>query len=323
MSERPGWNTVAEVGSMSALRLMAAIHRALGRRVAALLLYPIAGYFFVTAPRARRASLRYLRTLHAWSRGAAPDHPPGHADVLRHFHSFAVGVFDRMVAWGGGFEHFGFAHSGSEHLFRLARDGRGGILLGAHLGSYDMPRLLAGEHGLVLNVVMFTAHAARVNAFFERLDPSSRLRVLQLDPDSVRSAFAIRACLARGELVAFLADRPPPGAAAARSVTVDFLGRPARIPLSPFLVACTLGAPLLTSICVRTGSGTYSAAVDLLSPGEVVPRRQRDARAAALARDYARVLEQYCRDYPYQWFNFYDYWEDEGQTEETGLRNED
>jgi len=300
---------------MTALRLMAAIYRLAGRRLSALLLYPIAAYFFVTVPRARRASLQYLRTLHAWSNGTALARPPRPIDAFRHFHVFAVSAFDRMVAWGGGFDRFAFTHTGSEHLFRLAREGRGGILLGAHLGSYDMPRLLASEYGLILNVVMFTAHAERVNAFFERLDPGSRVRVLQLDPNSVHSALAVRACLARGELVAFLADRPPPGAAGARTVDVDFLGRAARLPLSPFLVACTLGTPVLTSICVRTGDGTYAAAVELLSPGEVVPRRERAVRAAALAHQYARVLEQTCVRYPYQWFNFYDYW---AGTEEKG-----
>jgi len=310
VSQRPTWNTVAELGSTTALRVMAAIYRIAGQRLSSLLLYPIATYFFLTAPRARRASLQYLRALYAWSDGAAPARPPRALDALHHIHVFARNVFDRMVAWGGGFDRFAFSHTGSEHLFRLAREGRGGILLGAHLGSYDMPRMLAGEHGLVLNVVMFTAHAERVNAFFARLDPSSRLRVLQLDPDSVHSAFAVRACLQRGELVAFLADRPPPGASGARTVAVEFLGRPVRLPLSPFLVACTLGSPVLTSICVRTGAATYAAAVELLTAGEVVPRREREARAAELARQYATVLEQYCLRYPYQWFNFYDYWGD-------------
>jgi predicted LPLAT superfamily acyltransferase len=310
------WQSAAELGSMTAIRLMSGVYRLLGRRLSSLLLYPIAFYFFLSAPRSRRASLQYLETLHEWSGGVSPPRRPRRIDALRHIHHFALNLFDRMVAWGGNFESFDFEHRGSDILFRVAAAGKGGILLGAHLGSYDMPRLLADRHGVVLNVLMFTRQAERINAFFERLAPDSNVRVLQLEPGSVRTAFEIRACLSRGELVAILADRLPPGTRE-RTIELDFLGRPTRMALSPFLLACTLGCPLMTSICVRTGASSYDETVELLFDGQRVHRRHRDRRAAELAARFVRILEEQCRRHPYQWFNFYDYWQSPGSKSTT------
>ena len=108
---------------------------------------------------------------------------------------------DRMILWAGGGPMFHIDHSGGEALLELARQGRGALLLGAHLGSFDMLRLIAGQYGLRVNVLMFTNHAARVNALFESLGGGSRVRVIAADPTSVQAAFEIKACLARGEFV--------------------------------------------------------------------------------------------------------------------------
>lgn len=297
---RGEWAGLAERGSMGAIRAMAWLHRVLGRRACELALYPVVAYFFLRERAGRRASRRYL--------ARALGRPVGFFAPFRHYLEFAVQLVDRMVLWGGGLSQLRMDSRGGEHLFALARQGRGGILLGAHLGSFDMPRQLAGDHGLVLNVVMFTAHAERINRFFEQLDPQSRVRVLHLDPTSVRTAFEIKACLERGELVALLADRVPAGGRE-RPVHVEFLGERAAFPLSPFLLACLLGAPTFLSLCVRTGAARYETRVVPLGDGRPVSRRARGKAAAELAGAYVRGLEEACRLHPFQWFNFFDVWE--------------
>jgi predicted LPLAT superfamily acyltransferase len=201
-------------------------------------------------------------------------------------------------------------HSGSEHLFALQQERCGALLLGAHLGSYDMPRQLAGDYGLVLNVVMFTAHAERINRFFEQLSPQSRIRVLSLEPGTLNTAFAIRACLERGELVAILADRVPVGSAE-EPIQIDFLGRPMAIPLAPFRLACMLGCPVYLSLCLRKGDAHYETLVRPIGAPARIPRREREKAAGELARAWVRDLEQACLQHPLQWFNFYDVWNQE------------
>jgi predicted LPLAT superfamily acyltransferase len=307
MSAARRWD-VAERGSLAALRLMARLYRLFGRRVSLALLYPIAAYFFLRE-RSRSVSRRYLARV--WAHPEGRKHlarPPGFFAPFWHYHEFAVQIFDRMVLWGGGLAQLRMDHAGSEHLFALQRARRGALLLGAHLGSYDMPRQLAGSYGLVLNAVMFTAHAERINRFFEQLDPTSRVRVLSLQPGSLRTAFEVRACLERGELVGILADRVPVGSGET-PVLLPFLGREMAFPLSPFRLACMLGCPVLLSLCVRKGDAHYETVVRPIGGGAKVPRSEREKAAVELARAYVQGLEEACLRHPYQWFNFYDAWE--------------
>ena len=107
-----------------------------------------------------------------------------------------------------------------------------------------MLRQLSAETGITLNVLMFTRHAERINTFFERLQAGRKLRLIQVEPGSLSAAFDMRAAIARGEFVGILGDRIWPSEQH-RTVTLPFLGRPARFPLGPYLLQGVLGCPML------------------------------------------------------------------------------
>ncbi|HYB99544.1 MAG TPA: hypothetical protein VEC57_10485 [Candidatus Limnocylindrales bacterium] len=303
-----GWGRIPERGSLAWLRIMNAIYRGLGRRACLWVLYPVAFYFTLFAGTARRASRGYLATLWQTPQGrAALGREPGLAMTFRHIHEFSINIFDRMVAWGGGLGQIRFTHDGSEILFDHAASGRGAILMGAHLGSFDMMRLLADKYTMTVNVLMFTRHAARINTFFEQLDPTSRVRVLEVEPGSMRTAFVIKECIDRGEFVGILGDRIHPGGRD-RPVEISFLGRPAMFSLTPFLLATLLGCPLIFTQCLRLDDATYESSARLLGDGSY-PRRGRALRARQLLEAYVAELERSCFRAPYQWFNFFDYWQ--------------
>lgn len=308
-SSQAFWGSIPERGSLAALRLFIAIYRTLGRRACRVVLHLVAVYFTAFAGSARRASRIYLETLWATPQGKlALGHPPGLRDVLRHIHEFSINIFDRVVAWSGDLAEIEFEHRGSEVLFELASSGSGAFLIGAHQGSFDMMRLLADKYAMTVNVLMFTRHATRINTFFEQLDPTSRVRVLEIEPSSLKTAFMIRECIARGEFVGILADRIHPGARD-RPVFVDFLGRRTAFSLSPFVLASVLGCPVVHTQCIRLGDSTYESSATVLTAGidTRMPRRQ---KAEALLRAWVAEVEKTCYRAPYQWFNFFDYWGD-------------
>jgi predicted LPLAT superfamily acyltransferase len=308
MNGESRWERLSERGSMRAIRLMGRLYEIMGRRLALLLLLPISLHFFLRERGSRRASRAYLERVYAHPEGRAHLRgPPGFFTPFWHYHEFAVQMLDRMVLWAQGLSRLRMDHEGAEYLMQLARERRGGLLIGSHLGSFDMPRRLAGEYGLVLNVVMFTEHAERINRFFEQLDPESQLRILKLELGGVRTAFDIKACLDRGELVGILADRLPAGGKEA-PVFVDFLGREMALPLSPFRLACLLGCPTFLSLCLRKGDAHYETVVRPIGSGTRVPRQEREKAAQELARAWVRGLEEACLRHPFQWFNFYDVW---------------
>ena len=304
------WQQLAEVGSLGALRAMNWWYRVGGRRASAVLLAPIAAYFTLRHGRVRDASRSYLEALAAHPGGAAAlGGAPGARHVYRHVHEFALQLFDRMVSWGDSFDRMALEKEGSRALLDLARTGSGGILVGAHLGSFDLLRLVAAQHDVRVTVLMYTAHADRINAFVARLDPRSRLRVLPIDPSSANTALAVRHCVERGEFVGILGDRLPPGGAGARSAVVPFLGRPAGFPTTAFDLATLLGCPLLLALCVRLGEARYQSIAEVLYEGGRLSRGAREARARALLERYVGRLEAWCVRAPYQWFNFYEFWQ--------------
>jgi len=308
VSTRSAWADTAERGSIAALLGIRWFYGRFGRKASVALLTPIVAYFFLTDGPARRASLDYLRTLWAVPRGhAVLGEPPSWHNVFRHLHEFAENILDRMIVWSGDAESIRIDHEGSEHLLELVRQRRGGILLGAHLGSYDMLRQLSAKDGIVVNVLMFTRHTARINAFFERLHPGLEMRLIQFQPGSLSPTFEIKAAVDRGEFVGMLGDRMWESERG-RSVRVPFLGRDARFPLGPYLLQAVLGCPLLLTVCVRTGPGQYMASVRPFAPAGAISRGDRTHHAEELARRYAAALEEWCVRAPYQWFNFFDFW---------------
>lgn len=304
---------------MLALRFIVTVYRLLGRRVCLIMVYGIAAYFALLAHGARRASRVYLETLWATPEGRrALGRPPGFRQVLHHIHEFCINVFDRLVAWSGNLDEIEFRHRGSEVLFDLARSGRGAFLIGAHQGSFDMMRLLANKYEMTVNVLMFTRHATRINTFFEQLDPNSRIRVLEIEPNSLKTAFLIRECIARGEFVGILADRIHPGARD-RPVELTFLGRPTQFSLSPFVLAATFGCPVVHTQCIRLDERTYESSATVLTE-RIDPALPRRKRADALLRAYAAEIEKTCWRVPYQWFNFFDYWAEAAEPQKPAPR---
>jgi predicted LPLAT superfamily acyltransferase len=310
MTASTEWATKSERGNNGWLRFALFLYTNFGRWAVAAILVPISLYFLALDPVTRRSSRDWLATAWATPEGrAALGRKPGLWATFRHVYGFSLSVLDRMVLWAGATNVFHIDHTGGERLLALAAQGRGAILVGAHLGSFDMLRLISSQYGLRVNVLMFTEHAERLNAFFESLGGASRVRVIPIDPSSVQSVFEVRACLARGEFVGILADRVHPGGRE-RPIATHFAGRRAAFPLSPFLLGVVLGAPVFLSLCISTGHLRYFAVTEPLFEGGAVPRAMREKVAQELCEAWVRRFEHYCLRSPKQWFNFYDFFGD-------------
>jgi len=310
-TESTRWSQVAERGSLWGMRVTAWSYRWLGRRVCGALVHAIVAYFFLTDRKGRRASAAYLRRVYATAEGRATlGRPPGHWQSFLHYREFALSIVDRIGIWFGHVDDFDYEMIGEEYLDRVAEEGRGAIVVGAHLGSFDALRLLAERKKTIVNVLMFTANAERINTLFRELSPDMDTRVIRVDPDSIDSVFEIRECLRRGELVAILGDRVEPGDQA-RTLPIPLLGDPVKLSESPFLLAALLDCPVLMVLAFREASGRYSVFAEKLADRICLPRHEREKGVAELLAAYAARLEFYCKRHPFQWFNFFDYWGDE------------
>jgi len=308
--DRGRWEARRERGSRLALRFVVGFFRRLGRRWTSLLLHPIAAYFTLASGAARRASRDYQRALSRHRDGPAA-REPGWRDTYRHIHAFSDAILDRFCLWAGRYEDFDVPVHGADEVLACLDRGQGAVLVGAHLGCFDVLRVFGRDAQVPVTAVMFTANARGINQVFEELDPSSNLRIIEVEPGSLSAAFAIRRCIERGELVALLGDRVAPGGRD-RVTHASFLGRAAPFPTGPFLLPLLLGVPVILSLALKTGPQRYEIVFEPLADGEPVAPDAREKEVQLRVERFASRLEHYCLQAPDQWFNFYDFWADPG-----------
>jgi predicted LPLAT superfamily acyltransferase len=286
------WVAKAERGSTWLIRLIVWLARAVGRRFCRALLYPIVLYFVVTDPVARRGSREFLH--------AALGRPIRWTDVFRHLYSFAATLLDRVYMAAGEFDRFHVSVEGDALVRRALASGRGCLLLGSHLGSFDL-MMLANKafEGLPVNVMMHVDPRSRMRAIAGIDDRQARVIPLGR-PDSFLRAFEL---LERGELVAVLADRVDDSG---KSLDASFFGRPAPFPLGPHVLAARAGAPVVLGFGLYEGGADYR--IEFVDFGTSAPADSRGATLQPAVDRYASLLEQVVRRHPMNWFNFYPYW---------------
>jgi predicted LPLAT superfamily acyltransferase len=185
--------------------------------------------------------------------------------------------------------------------------GKGAMLVGAHLGNFDVLRLIAREAKIPVNVLMYIDNAQRINEAFQKLDSKSMIRVINVGPNSARMAFQIRECVKRGEFVAVLSDRVGPNTNK-RVSRLEFLGKEAPFSEGPFFVAMLMELPVIFTIALKRGPRAYEIFMEEISDGKIDPEISRkEAVSKHMARFVSR-LEHYCLSDPLQWFNFFDFW---------------
>jgi predicted LPLAT superfamily acyltransferase len=290
------WLEQRERGSLAALRLMTWITRTLGYGVARVLLAPICLYFLAFAPRARAASRQFLG--HTLGRRA------NLGDVYRHFHTFASTLLDRVAVLGGNPADFDVHVDGAGAIESALTGQRGCLLVGSHLGSFEVLRVL-GEtrRGVVVNLVMHETNARHASRWARALAPELEARIIA--PGRPDTLLQVRACLERGEIVAMLGDRVLHGE---RSIACDFFGARALFPAGPLLAAALLGAPVVSVFCLFRAPRRYDVHFALLAERLPAERTARDAAVAQALQGFANQLEAHARAAPYNWFNFYDFW---------------
>ncbi|MEX0759014.1 MAG: hypothetical protein WD100_05495 [Tistlia sp.] len=228
-------------------------------------------------------------------------------DRHRHALVFAQVYLDRVKLLSGGLEGFVVEVRGREMIAEAVAAGRGGVLLGAHFGSFEALRALdRALPGLRVHYLMYPEHARASSALLDGLNASVAERVISLQ-DSQQAMLKVVEALDRGDFVAFLGDRVLKRSERGQ-VEAPFLGEPIRLPTSPYVAAIAARVPLFFCTAPRSGKHRYAIEFSLLHDGAPVDRALRRARIDELARRYLEALEGMCRRHPHNWFNFFDIW---------------
>lgn len=298
------WKQRREGGGLFALWLIRTFGLVGGRGLARLLLYPITLYFLLRRREERRDSRAYLSRVLG--------RPARLGDVARHIHTFASTILDRVFLLAGEMDRFDIRVQGLDSLHAALDQGRGVLVFGSHLGSFEVLRVLGRRRPeQAIRVVLDKAHSPAITQLLDALNPEIAASVIDASQDGPAIMFEIQKATSEGALVAMLVDRTQPGGEA---LDVPFLGEGAPFPVAPWLLATVLQVPVQLAFGLYRGGNRYDLVFEPFSDGLAVPRRERAAVVPALVRRYAQRLEHHVRDAPFNWFNFYDFWGDREQS---------
>jgi predicted LPLAT superfamily acyltransferase len=286
----------AERGTAFALNLIVWIGLKIGRPAARGLLLPITLYFLLTAKHQRQASRLYLRRV--------LDHPVTWWHVGRHIHAFASTLLDRIYLLNDRSDRLDIRLHGVELLEAQAATGRGALLLGSHLGSFEVLRALAVIHrNLPLRILMYRHHNAVIQDMLDKMNPGLARTVIELG--TADSMIRVGDALAKGCLVGILGDR----VAESRKMTrCELLGGTVSFPTAPILLAHRLKVPILLFFGLYRGGNRYDVYFESFASTVTLDDARKAEQMQAWVQQYANRIAFHAKDAPYNWFNFYDVW---------------
>ncbi|GJL63040.1 MAG: acyltransferase [Nitrospirales bacterium] len=294
-----GWLRQRERGSRLAYRLMTWIALRLGRPIARLLLYPISMYFVVFSRQASQGLRIYLQRV--------LQRPPVKRDLFRHYHCFASTILDRTYLLAKQYYHFSLNFHNAEVLLDRVDREQGCLLLGSHLGSFEVVRAsgLSSRH-VDIRLLMHEENAPILNEIFNKLDPTMAEAIIPVgEPDTM---LHVKDCVDKGGLVGILGDRLLKDD---KVVSCTFLGYPAKFPGGPMLLASIMKVPVILFFGLYRGENRYDIFFELLAEQVTLDRHTRQQDIQNWTQKYVARLEHHCQIAPHNWFNFYDFWDEE------------
>lgn len=289
----PSWQGKSK-GNKLGYRIFIGVMRYGGVGPAYFLLVFVAIYYCLFSYSTTRSMYRFFRYKMGYSRWRAL------TSVYRNIYIFGQTLIDKVVVMAGIPNRFSFDFDGEERLHGMVHSGKGGILLSAHLGNWEVAGHLFTRLNTRINIVMFDGEHERIKSYLEGVTGGRHVNVIVLK-DDLSHIYAINDALNKQELVCMHADRFLAGNKTAEKV---FLGEAARFPVGPFLLASTFRVPVSFVFAFKETAKHYHL---YATDPKVYPAAKQGGMDQAM-EDFVGVMEEKVRKYPLQWFNYYDFW---------------
>lgn len=253
---------------------------------------------------AREASLNYLSHIHQFAQEQSPfKEKPGLAQTYLHLMTFGECILDKIEGWLENIQNKDLELYGHEYFREHYQ--KGAIIVVSHLGNIELLRAIKAEHTQKINVLVYQKHATKFNQFLKKLNKNADVNLIAVDELGVETAIVLQEKLAQGEWIVVAADRTP--VESNRVQHIEFLGEIAAWPQGAWVLANLLKAPVLAVFCYRVGE-KFQVHIHLIAEKLNFPRQRRLEAMQEVTQKYVALVEQHCIRVPYQWFNFYNFW---------------
>ncbi|WP_348822390.1 lipid A biosynthesis acyltransferase [Flavobacterium aestuarii] len=264
----------------------------IGVRSAYFVLYFVAAYYFIFLKKSNASIFYYFRKRLGYS------YLKSKMMVFRSYYTFGQTIIDKIAIGAGLKDKFTYDHDGKEFIIKLLKEKKGGVLISAHIGNFEIAEHFFSEvdFNLQINLVTTDLEHSAIKKYLESITQKPRINFILIG-DDLSHIFEINSALARNELVCFTGDRYFEGV---KSLNEKLLDQEALFPAGPFLIASRLKVPVLFVYVMKEPNLHYH----LYTREAKV--KHRDEKA--LLKEYTQSVEGMIKKYPLQWFNYFDFW---------------
>jgi len=285
--------------------------------------FPVGFFYFLFSKRGRIESRRYLQKIAPLVEDRKiAKRCRSFFGPLRHIVSFSLSLIEKLQSWGGKYplKDIHFHDDDIKQLIGELEEGKGTFLVFSHLGNMELLRglLNLGKTGVSKKIPVTAIMDKKATAYFNRmineLNPLSGMDIIGSGEINPNTAILLEERIASGGMIVIAGDRTPSGRND-KDIPITFLGKEAFFPSGAFYLASLLKAPVYFVFGLRRKElalkPEYDMHVHKSSISFDCSRKERIERSILMAHSFASYLESYCKEQPFQWYNFFNFWQEE------------
>lgn len=215
-------------------------------------------------------------------------------------------ILDKVAVMSGIKNAFKVIHKNGEMLNELTTIGKGGILISAHIGNWEIAGQGLNRLNTAFNVLMYSNEKEDVKQYMDGKMKDKKINIIAIDDETKSHIIELHKAFSNNELVVMHGDRYREGS---KTLTANFFGRPAKFPAGPFILAAKFGVPLCIVFAIKKDKHTYQFSVEEpIKVNRVRGEVEVEKVCQELLQKYIIEVEKMVKAYPHQWFNYYDFW---------------
>jgi predicted LPLAT superfamily acyltransferase len=291
----PSWQGKSK-GTTFGYRVFVSILKHFGVLPAYLLLRLVVLYYFFFSYKSSKLIFHYFHKKLQYSRLRSL------GLLYKNYYRLGQTIIDKVAIMSGIDNKFTYNFDGEENLRKITALKKGGLLLSAHLGNWEIAGHLLKRLETRINVVMYDGEHQQIKKYMEGVTGKRNMNVIVIKED-LSHIYAISEALKNNELVCIHADRFVKGN---KTMAGNFLGGPAKFPAGPFVLAATFKVPLSFVFAFKETDMHYHLYASDMKQYEGMSK---EAMMQQVLHEFAADMEEKAKLYPEQWFNYYNFWQ--------------
>ncbi|MBA7524729.1 hypothetical protein ES705_16871 [subsurface metagenome] len=284
-------------GNVLGYKIFIFILRYIHIRVAYFIVWFVALYYYFSTQK-KDIRFFYKQILHY-------DRVKSESSIFLNYVTFGKVLLDKIAILAGFSSKYTYDYEGEQHLHKMANEGKGGIIIGAHAGNWEIAGHLLTRINRPVHVLIYDGERSNLKELMEDITGEKSFDVIPVRDNDMLHIYEIKKALDNGDIIAMHGDRFRSGT---KTHQCNFLGRQAKFPLGPYYLATQFNVPFCFVYTMKETNTHYHFSSTPPMNIDSGNKKNKNENIKLKTELYASELEKMIRKYPLQWFNYYNFW---------------